>query len=108
VAYEIVYEPDALEDMEWLTRRDRVIVTDTVERFLTYQPARPSRRRVQMRRNRYLASWELRIGNLRVYYDVSEDPEPVVLILRVAVKVRERVRLRNELMRLRDDEAEDD
>ena len=55
-----------------------------------------------------LAPWELRLGNLRVYYDVSEDPEPVVLILRVGVKVRERVRLRNELMRLQDDEAEDD
>lgn len=26
-------------------------------------------------RSNYLATWELRIGNLRVYYDVEEEPE---------------------------------
>ena len=27
-----------------------------------------------------IAPWELRIGNLRVYHDIEEAPEPVVLV----------------------------
>jgi len=27
-----------------------------------------------------LASWELRIGNLRVYYDVTEEPQTVAVV----------------------------
>jgi hypothetical protein len=35
-----------------------------------------------------LAPWELRIGNLRVYYDVAELPEPIVFIRAVGIKYR--------------------
>jgi len=38
-----------------------------------------------------LAPWELRIGNLRVYYDVGVMEEQVVSILAVGVKRRNRV-----------------
>jgi hypothetical protein len=43
-----------------------------------------------------LAAWELRIGDLRVYYDVVEEPEHRVCILRAGDMVRERVRIRGE------------
>lgn len=38
-----------------------------------------------------LASWELRIGKLRVYYDLEEEPEKVVYIIAIGVKDRNRV-----------------
>lgn len=38
-----------------------------------------------------LASWELRIGDLRVYYDVEEDPEQKVIIAAIGIKRRNRV-----------------
>ena len=38
-----------------------------------------------------LAPWELRIGELRVYYEILEEPEQVVTILAVGVKDRNRV-----------------
>jgi hypothetical protein len=38
-----------------------------------------------------LAPWELRIGDLRVYYDVEEQPEPKVLVLAVGIKDRNRL-----------------
>jgi hypothetical protein len=47
-----------------------------------------------------LAPWELRIGNLRVYYDVEEDPEPVVYIRAIGVKERNWVRLGKEVIYL--------
>lgn len=33
-----------------------------------------------------IAPWELRIGPLRVDYDVADEPKPVVRILAVGVK----------------------
>jgi len=47
-----------------------------------------------------LAPWELRIGNLRVYYDVEEDPETVVHVRAVGIKERNRVRIGKEMMEL--------
>jgi hypothetical protein len=38
-----------------------------------------------------LADWELRIGDIRVYYRVSEEPKPEVQIRAVGIKVRNRV-----------------
>jgi len=47
-----------------------------------------------------IAPWELRIGTLRVYYEVGEDPEPRVKILAVGVKERERVRIGRGIIKL--------
>lgn len=47
-----------------------------------------------------LAPWELRIGSLRVYYDVDEEPEPVVYIRAVGIKERSRVRIGKEVITL--------
>jgi hypothetical protein len=38
-----------------------------------------------------LAEWELRVRNLRVYYDVWDVDDPFVLIVAVGVKIRDRV-----------------
>ena len=35
--------------------------------------------------------YRLRIGDLRVYYDVIETPERIVVVKAVGIKVRERV-----------------
>jgi hypothetical protein len=47
-----------------------------------------------------VAPWELRIGNLRVYYDVQDAPEAVVSVLAVGVKERNQVRIGNEVVEL--------
>jgi hypothetical protein len=38
-----------------------------------------------------IAPRELRIGTIRVYYDAKEDPEQLVWIEAVGIKVRQRV-----------------
>ena len=45
-----------------------------------------------------IAPWELRVGNLRVYYDVEEGPEPVVNIRAVGLKERNRIRIGTEVI----------
>ena len=47
-----------------------------------------------------LAPWELRIGTLRVYYDVEDTPEPKVYIRAVGVKERNRIRIAGAIFEL--------
>jgi mRNA-degrading endonuclease RelE of RelBE toxin-antitoxin system len=90
--YRIDYSPDAEGHLRALTARQQRIVIDSVDRQLVHEPTAPTRNRKQMRANP-LAPWELRIGNLRVYYDVEEAPERVVRIRAVGVKERNQVRI---------------
>lgn len=47
-----------------------------------------------------VAPWELRIDNLRVYYDVEEEPEPKILIRAVGIKEHNTVRIGGEVVEL--------
>ena len=47
-----------------------------------------------------LATRELRINNLRVYYDVQDTPEAVVFVRAIGVKLRRRVRFGKETIDL--------
>ncbi len=82
-----------------MTARQQTIVLDVVDEQLTHQPTVETRNRKPMRPNP-LAPWELRIGNLRVYYDVEDRPEPTVFIRAVGVKERNRVRIGKEVINL--------
>jgi len=42
----------------------------------------------------------LRIGNFRVNYEISEEPEGTVTILAIGVKERNRVRIGGEIIKL--------
>ena len=97
--YRIEYSPDAEDHLRVLTARQQVIVLDTVDKQLVYQPTIETRNRKPMRPNP-VAPWELRIGNLRVYYDVEEEPEPVVYIRAVGVKERNQVRIGKKVIEL--------
>lgn len=90
--YKIEYAPDAVEQLRDLTARQRSIVLDGVDEQLAHQPIIETRNRRKMRPNP-IAPWELRLGALRVYYDVEEEPDPLVLILAIGAKVRNQVRI---------------
>jgi mRNA-degrading endonuclease RelE of RelBE toxin-antitoxin system len=83
--YRIDYSPETEEHLRALTARRAAEVLDAVIRQLGHQPTTETRNRKRMRPNP-LAPWELRIGPLRVYYDVADEPQPVVRILAVGVK----------------------
>lgn len=97
--YRIEYSPDAEEHLRVLTARQQRIVLDAVDRLLAREPIVETRNRKPMRPNP-VAPWELRVGNLRVYYDVEEGSSYVVTILAVGVKQRNRVRIGREMIEL--------
>ena len=62
-------------------------VIEAVRAQLLFQPSVPTRNRKRLRPNP-LAPWELRVGPLRVFYDILED-EAVVDIVAIGEKDRE-------------------
>ena len=97
--YRIEYSPEVENHLCSLTTRLQAIVLDTIEKKLTYQPTIETKNRKPLRPN-LLALWELRIGNLRVYYDVEEEPEPIVRIRAVGMKLRNQVLIGKEVVKL--------
>jgi mRNA-degrading endonuclease RelE of RelBE toxin-antitoxin system len=69
--FRIEYSPDAEEHLRALSVRHQRIVLDAVDKHLALAPNIETRNRKPMRPNP-VAPWELRSGNLRVYYDVEE------------------------------------
>ena len=86
--HRIEYTPEAVGELKALRAHDRTAVVDQVERKLMHEPTVAARNRKLLRANA-TAAWELRIGELRVYYDVEDTPERVVIVRSVRVKPRE-------------------
>jgi RNA polymerase sigma factor (sigma-70 family) len=91
--------PATLEHLRALTARQRATVLAEIEIQLRREPTVETRNRKPMRPNP-LAPWELRIGDLRIYYDVEAGPEPRVLIRAIGVKERDRVRIGGKELKL--------
>ena len=68
--YRIVFTPSADEDLEWFRKTEqRIIIEATIEQ-LAYEPMIMTKNRKPLRPNP-VASWAIRIGDYRVFYDVD-------------------------------------
>ncbi len=97
--FRIEYAPATIEHLKALTARQQSIVLTGVDRHLTEDPMVQTRRRKPMRPN-ILAPWELRLGNLRVYFDIVIEPDPVVVVLAVGIKDRDVLRIGKDVIEL--------
>jgi mRNA-degrading endonuclease RelE of RelBE toxin-antitoxin system len=86
MAFEVFYSPEAVDHLPALSKSEQVTVIDQVEQQLTQQPTLPTRRRKVLRPNP-LAPWELRLGEIRVFYEVQEAPDAIVNIKAVGKKI---------------------
>jgi mRNA-degrading endonuclease RelE of RelBE toxin-antitoxin system len=99
MAFRIEYSPDAEEHLHQLLARQQATVLDQITKNLAHQPTVETRNRKRMRPNP-LAPWELRIGDLRVFYDVKQEPELLVYIIAIGIKSRNRIWIGNKEARL--------
>lgn len=83
--YRIDFAESVKEHLHFLVATDRARVFDAVEKQLMHEPLIETRNRKLMRPNP-LAPWELRIGGLRVFYDVGAEESGTVRILAVGKK----------------------
>jgi mRNA-degrading endonuclease RelE of RelBE toxin-antitoxin system len=97
--YLIRYARQAEAHVAALPARQQRVVIDAVERHLRHEPTVVTRTRKRMSQNP-VAPWELRIGDLRAYYDVVHEPEPTVQIVAVGVKRGNQVRIGGKVVEL--------
>jgi len=79
--YEIVLAPEAVQDLKRLRAHLRVMVRDAIEKHLQHQPIRTSRSGVKRLRGVSRPQCRLRVGDARIFYDVSEDTVEVLAVV---------------------------
>lgn len=79
--YEILLAPQAVEDLKRLRARIRSEVREALESHLRHQPQKQSRSRIKRLKGITRPQYRLRVGEVRVFYDVSEGSVEVLAIL---------------------------
>jgi len=69
--YEIVLAPEAAEDLKRLKAHLRTEVKDAIEQRLRHEPQETSRSRIKRLRGLSKPQYRLRVGEVRVFYDIS-------------------------------------
>ncbi|MBI2207146.1 MAG: type II toxin-antitoxin system RelE/ParE family toxin [Candidatus Rokubacteria bacterium] len=85
--YTVEFAESVEDHFRALTARDRTTVLAAIDRQLPHEPLRETRNRKPLRPNP-VAPWELRVGHLRVFYEVVGADGGVVRILAVGRKHR--------------------
>jgi mRNA interferase RelE/StbE len=79
--HEIVLSSKAAEDLRRLDAHTRAAVRDAIEVHLRYEPTKLSRSRIKRLRGLAQPQYRLRVGEVRVFYDVEEERVEILAIL---------------------------
>jgi mRNA interferase RelE/StbE len=79
--YRVVFAPEAREDYDALPGHLRSEVRDAINRHLLLQPTRVSRSRIRRLHGTLTPQYRLRVGNVRVFYDVRREAVEVLGIV---------------------------
>jgi mRNA interferase RelE/StbE len=79
--FEIILAPEAVEDLKGLKANVRAEVRAALERHLRHEPGRLSRSRIKRLRGVRRRQFRLRVGDVRVFYDVSDRAVEVLAIV---------------------------
>lgn len=85
MVYRIRFAVSAERQLARFTARHQAIVLDAIKVQLRDEPFRETRNR-KPRRPNPLAPWELRVGELRIFYEEDAEEEDIVNILAVGMK----------------------
>jgi mRNA-degrading endonuclease RelE of RelBE toxin-antitoxin system len=81
--YELLLAPGAMQAYRSLPAHERAEVRDALERHLRYEPTRVSKSRIKRLRGLSQPQYRLRVGEVRVFYDVTPE---VVQVLAIVTK----------------------
>jgi mRNA-degrading endonuclease RelE of RelBE toxin-antitoxin system len=86
--YEVVLAPEAAKAYKALRANRRSEVRDALERHLRYEPTRVSKSRIKRLRGLSQPQYRLRVGEVRVFYDVTPETVEVLAIVTKAEAAR--------------------
>lgn len=72
--------PEAVEDLKRLKARARVEIRAALETHLRHEPQKVSRSRIKRLRGLSKPLYRLRVGEVRIFYDVTETTVEVLAI----------------------------
>ncbi len=79
--YEIVFAPEAVEDLHRLKASLRAAVRDAIERHLRVEPTKRSKSRIKRLRGISRPQYRLRVEDVRVFYDVTAEAVEILAIV---------------------------
>lgn len=82
--FEIILAPQAVKSLRRLPAHIRVEVKDALEMHLRHEPTKVSKSRIKRLRGLSQPQFRLRVGDIRVFYDVAEAAVEVLAIIEKA------------------------
>jgi mRNA-degrading endonuclease RelE of RelBE toxin-antitoxin system len=79
--YEIILSPEAIADLRSLKANERSTVRDAMEAHLRHEPTKISKSSIKRLRGVSQPQFRLRVGEVRIFYDVVEDTVEVLAIV---------------------------
>ncbi|HEV2064707.1 MAG TPA: type II toxin-antitoxin system RelE/ParE family toxin [Thermoanaerobaculia bacterium] len=79
--HEILLAPEALEDLRKLRANLRAEVRAAMEQHLRHEPGKSSKSRIKRLRGLARPQFRLRVGDVRVFYDVRDQQVEVLAIV---------------------------
>src|SRR5256886_13817126 len=79
--FAVVLAPEAVEDLQRLTAYGRAAMRTALETHLRHEPEKTSRSRIKRLRGLLRPQYRLRVGEVRVFYDVSGATVEVLAVV---------------------------
>jgi mRNA-degrading endonuclease RelE of RelBE toxin-antitoxin system len=79
--YKIILAPEAVEDLTALRAFDRTAVRKAIKEHLSFEPTKTSKSRIKRLRRMRHPQYRLRVEEMRVFYDVTEEAVEVLAIV---------------------------
>ena len=79
--FDIVLAPEAVEDFKALPANVRADIRTALETHLRHEPEKPSRSRIKRLRGLRHPQYRLRVGEVRIFYDVTGTTVQVLAIV---------------------------
>ncbi len=79
--YRIIFSLEAADDFKKLSARERATIIDAIEQHLRYKPGKVSRSRIKRLREIEHPQFRLRVGEIRVFYDIQKKTVEVLAVV---------------------------
>ena len=85
MAFDVILAPAAAQQLKSLKANVRATVRDAMEKHLRHEPTRVSKSRIKRLQGLSQPQYRLRVGEIRVFYDVGDK---VVEVLAIVTKAQ--------------------
>jgi mRNA-degrading endonuclease RelE of RelBE toxin-antitoxin system len=79
--YDLILAPEAVDDVRNLKAHLRPMVRDAIEASLRHAPTGASKSRIKRLRGLARPQFRLRVGDIRVFYDVRESRVEILAVV---------------------------